>query len=68
MIWVTGDIKYIDDSENGAILKEDSFSGLPGNKIEYTTQDKITDYENKGYLFSVPTLPSSLAFEVEIMW
>ncbi|WP_289460898.1 mucin-binding protein [Lactobacillus intestinalis] len=47
---VTGDIKYIDDSENGAILKEDSFSGLPGNKIEYTTQDKITDYENKGYL------------------
>ncbi|TSO25505.1 YSIRK-type signal peptide-containing protein [Lactobacillus sp. LL6] len=44
----TGSIKYIDDT-TGQTLKSDSFKGKVGEKISYTSQDKITDYENMGY-------------------
>lgn len=46
---VAGTIQYIDDT-TGARLDEDVLpAGEIGNKINYTTADKIKDYENQGY-------------------
>ena len=46
---VSGTIKYVDDT-TGVTLDEDALpSGEVGSKINYTTADKITYYENKGY-------------------
>ena len=46
---VAGTIQYIDDT-TGVLLDEDALpEGEVGTKINYTTADKIKNYENKGY-------------------
>lgn len=46
---VSGTITYIDDT-TGVTLDQDNLpSGEVGSKINYTTADKITDYEHQGY-------------------
>ena len=46
---VSGTITYIDDT-TGVTLDQDNMpSGEVGSKINYTTADKITSYENQGY-------------------
>ena len=46
---VSGTITYIDDT-TGVTLDQDSLpSGEVGSKINYTTADKIKDYEDQGY-------------------
>ena len=44
----TGKVTYIDDTENKT-LKSDPLSGNIGANINYTTQDKIANYEKMGY-------------------
>ena len=43
-----GSIVYIDDT-TGNTLENATFSGNVGDKINYTTADRITNYTNKGY-------------------
>ncbi|WP_289762627.1 mucin-binding protein, partial [Lactobacillus intestinalis] len=43
-----GSIVYIDDT-TGNNLENATFSGNVGDKINYTTADRITNYTNKGY-------------------
>ena len=43
-----GSIKYIDDVTGGQ-LESANFGGTVGQKINYTTQDRITNYINQGY-------------------
>ena len=43
-----GSIVYIDDT-TGQTLENASFSGNVGDKINYTTADRIANYEKKGY-------------------
>ena len=43
-----GSIVYIDDT-TGNILENASFGGNVGDKIDYTTADRITNYTSKGY-------------------
>ncbi|MBD5430262.1 YSIRK-type signal peptide-containing protein, partial [Lactobacillus sp.] len=45
----TGKVTYIDDTTNKT-LKADDLNGNVGDKIDYTTQDKIQNYENEGYV------------------
>ena len=46
---VAGTIQYVDDT-TGVLLDEDALpEGEVGSKINYTTADKITGYENQGY-------------------
>ena len=46
---VVGTIQYVDDT-TGVLLDEDALpEGEVGSKINYTTADKITGYENQGY-------------------
>ncbi|WP_301055307.1 mucin-binding protein [Lactobacillus hominis] len=45
---VAGKVTYIDDT-TGSILKSDEINGKVGDKINYTTADKITNYINQGY-------------------
>ena len=48
-VFVSGKITYIDDT-TGVTLDEDALpEGEVGSKINYTTADKIKNYENKGY-------------------
>ena len=46
---VTGTIKYIDDTTGKTLSSSDLPSGKVGSKINYTTADKIQDYEDQGY-------------------
>ena len=46
---VAGTIQYVDDT-TGVLLDEDALpEGEVGSKINYTTADKIKDYEDQGY-------------------
>ena len=45
---VQGKVTYIDDT-TGKTITTDNFSGKVGDKITYTTADKISDLEGKGY-------------------
>ncbi|KRM37814.1 mlp [Lactobacillus hamsteri DSM 5661 = JCM 6256] len=44
-----GKIVYIDDDANNKQLSSDKFNGDVGDKINYSTADKIVAYENQGY-------------------
>ena len=44
----TGKVVYIDDT-TGTTLETDPLKGEAGDSINYTTQDKIKSYEDKGY-------------------
>ncbi|MDY5603349.1 MAG: YSIRK-type signal peptide-containing protein, partial [Lactobacillus delbrueckii] len=46
---VTGTIKYVDDTTGKTLSSEDLEKGTVGSKINYTTEDKIKSYEDKGY-------------------
>ena len=46
---VTGDITYFDDTTGKTLTHDDFKTGLVGDKVEYTTSDKIKSYEDKGY-------------------
>ncbi|WP_225209029.1 mucin-binding protein [Limosilactobacillus walteri] len=45
---VQGKVTYIDDT-TGKTITTDNFSGKVGDKISYTTADKIAGFESKGY-------------------
>ena len=46
---VSGTIKYIDDTTGKELSSEPLKKGAVGSKIDYTTKDKIKDYEDHGY-------------------
>ncbi|MFR0618263.1 mucin-binding protein [Limosilactobacillus mucosae] len=46
---VSGTIKYVDDSTNATLDQSLLPEGEVGSKINYTTADKIKDYEDQGY-------------------
>ena len=46
---VSGTIKYIDDTTGVELDSDNLPSGKIGSKINYTTADKIKDYEDQGY-------------------
>ena len=46
---VTGTIKYVDDTTGKTLSSSDLPSGKVGSKINYTTADKIKNYEDQGY-------------------
>ncbi len=46
----TAKINYIDDTENKT-LTSDTVDGGVGLAIDYSTKDKIADYEKQGYIF-----------------
>ena len=46
---VSGTIKYIDDMTGKELSSENLAKGAVGSKIDYTTKDKIKDYEDHGY-------------------
>ncbi|MEO5290409.1 mucin-binding protein [Limosilactobacillus allomucosae] len=46
---VSGTIKYIDDTTGKKLSSENLKKGAVGSKIDYTTKDKIKDYEDHGY-------------------
>ena len=46
---VSGTIKYIDDMTGKELSSEPLKKGTVGSKIDYTTKDKIKDYEDHGY-------------------
>ncbi|MFR0610564.1 mucin-binding protein [Limosilactobacillus mucosae] len=46
---VSGTIKYVDDSTNATLDQSPLPEGEVGSKINYTTADKIKDYEDRGY-------------------
>ncbi|MFJ6992476.1 MAG: hypothetical protein ACIRZ6_09650, partial [Limosilactobacillus mucosae] len=46
---VSGTITYIDDTTSVTLDQDYLPSGEVGSKINYTTADKITDYEHQGY-------------------
>ena len=43
-------VVYVDQSDDGAVLKTDSESGKYGDQITYTTADTIKSLEDKGYV------------------
>ncbi|MFR0596396.1 mucin-binding protein [Limosilactobacillus mucosae] len=46
---VSGTIKYVDDTTNATLAQAALPEGEVGSKINYTTADKIKDYEDRGY-------------------
>ena len=46
---VTGTIKYVDDTTGKTLSSKDLPEGTVGSKINYTTADKIKNYEDQGY-------------------
>ena len=46
---VSGTIKYIDDTTGKELSSEPLKKDTVGSKIDYTTKDKIKDYEDQGY-------------------
>ncbi|MEO5286264.1 mucin-binding protein [Limosilactobacillus allomucosae] len=46
---VSGTIKYIDDTTGKELSSENLEKGKVGSKINYSTKDKIKDYEDQGY-------------------
>ncbi|WP_298491923.1 mucin-binding protein, partial [uncultured Lactobacillus sp.] len=43
-------VQYIDQDDNNSVIKSDEVNGNIGDKINYTTNDSISDLVNKGYI------------------
>ncbi|WOY89713.1 MucBP domain-containing protein [Ligilactobacillus murinus] len=55
-------IIYQDKSDNNKVLATDTVKGKPGTELGYTTADKITDFENKGYKLVSDGVPKNGTF------
>lgn len=55
-------ITYIDDT-TGKELAKDEIEGLSDDKMDYTTDDRISDYESQGYTLVSNDYPTDAAYD-----